>query len=85
LRRRAKRRAVAADDQNLAECDDLTGLALDLVDPEHVLGGYPVLLAAGFEDREHLCPRVRSRYSDIHPDRLFLQSILLIKAHAGIP
>jgi hypothetical protein len=28
-------------------------LALDLVDLEHILGGYPVLLAARFEYREH--------------------------------
>ncbi len=46
--------AVAADDQNLAEFDDFTGFALDLVDLEHILGGNPVLLATGFEDREHL-------------------------------
>ncbi len=46
--------AIAADDQDLAELDDLTGFALDLVDPEHILGGHPVLLAACFEDREHL-------------------------------
>src|SRR5208283_2333759 len=46
--------AIAADDEHLAEFDDFTGFALDLVDLEHVLGGNPVLLATGFEDREHL-------------------------------
>ena len=41
--RRAKRHTVAADDQDLAEFDDLTRLALDLVDLEHIFGGDPVL------------------------------------------
>ena len=49
-----KHHAVAAYDQNFAKLDDLTELALDLVDLEHIFGGNPVLLAACFEDREHL-------------------------------
>jgi len=36
-----------------AELDDLARLALHPVDPDHVLGGHPVLFAAGFNDCEH--------------------------------
>ena len=53
-RRRAKRQAVAAHDQHLAELDDLAGLAFDFTDLDHILGSDPVLLAARFKDREHL-------------------------------
>ena len=65
-RRAAHRRAaeldvVAADYQHFAELDDLAGLALDLVDLKHVVGSNPVLLAAGFDDREHRFPRVQYR------------------------
>src|SRR5580700_982343 len=74
-----KLHAVAADDQNLAELDDFTGFALDLVDLEHVLGGNPVLLATGFKDREHLFFLVFGfRYSDFWARIGFFQSILLI-------
>src|SRR6202012_2173517 len=47
--RHTDRHSVAADEQDLAELDNFTGFALDLVDLEHVFGGYPVLLAARLE------------------------------------
>src|SRR5262249_10352127 len=51
--------------QDLAELHDLAGRALDLVDPDHVLGGDAVLLAAGSDDCEHGSrPGVRCRRSD---------------------
>ena len=40
--------------QHFAELDDLAGLAIHPVDPDDVLGGNPVLFAAGFNDCEHL-------------------------------
>src|ERR1700733_9064639 len=74
-----KLHAVAADDEHLAELDDFTGFALDLVDLEHILGGNPVLLATGFEDREHLFSSCSdSRCSDFAVRTGFFQSILLI-------
>src|SRR5262249_49000057 len=61
----AERDVVAAQYQHLAELDDLAGIALDLVDLEHILGGNAVLLAAGSDDCEHRSrPRVRPRCSD---------------------
>ena len=66
--------AVAAHNQDLAEFNNFAGLALDLVDLEHVLSGNAVLLTARFEDREHLFLRVRSRRSDIFRTG-FLQSM----------
>src|SRR5262249_19070522 len=59
-RRVTKRQAVAADDQDLAELDDLAGFALDLVDLQHVIGDNAILLAPRSDDREHrFHPRVR--------------------------
>src|SRR5262245_29996015 len=67
---RAKLRRVAADDQHLAKLDDLAGLAVEPVDPDHVFGGDPILFAACPDDCEHLSSScVRSRCSD-NPDRL---------------
>ena len=45
--------AIAAEQQHLAELDDRARLALDPVDPDHVLRGNPILFAAGFNDCEH--------------------------------
>src|SRR5262245_3091361 len=68
--RRAELRRVPADDQHLAELYDLAGLAVDPVDPNHVLGGDPILFAACPDDCEHLSSScLRSRCSD-NPDRL---------------
>ena len=53
-RRRAELRSVAAQHQDFAELDDLTRLALDAVDPDHVFRGNTVLFAAGSDDCEHL-------------------------------
>src|SRR5262249_61435418 len=59
-RRIAERQAVAADDQDLAELDDLAGLAFDSGNLQHVIGDNAILLAACFDDREHrFHPRVR--------------------------
>src|SRR5262245_62399577 len=67
---RAELRRVAADDQHLTELDDLAGLAVEPVDPDHVLGGDPILFTACPDDCEHLSSScVRSRCSD-NPDRL---------------
>src|SRR5262249_60646694 len=58
--RGAQRGRVAADDEDLAELDDLARLALDLLDLEQVIGGDAVLLTAGLDDCEHRSrPRVR--------------------------
>jgi len=60
----AERDIVAADQQDLAELDDLARLSRDLLDLDHIFGGNPVLLAAGSDDCEHRSrPRVRFRYS----------------------
>ena len=59
-RRRAERGVVAAQHQHLAELDDLAGLALDLLDLEHLSSAHPVLLAAGFDDCEHRSSSSRS-------------------------
>ena len=57
--------------KDLAELDDLSRFALDLVDLELVFGGNPVLLAARFEDREHLFVLVFDPGARIFdPDRL---------------
>jgi hypothetical protein len=66
---------VAAHDQDFAELDDFAWLAGDLIDLEHVIGGRPILLAAGFEDCEHLFPRVLSRRSDLIVRTGFFQSM----------
>src|SRR5262249_10030175 len=67
---RAELRRAPADDKHLAEFDDLAGLAVDPVDPDHVFGGDPILFAACPDDCEHLSSScVRSRCSD-NPDRL---------------
>src|SRR5215467_10770847 len=63
--RSAERDGITAHHQHVAELDDLAGLAPDLIDLEHILGGNAVLLAAGADDCEHrFSPRVRSRCSD---------------------
>src|SRR5262245_27714977 len=75
---RAKLRRVAADDQYLAKLDDLAGLAVEPVDPDHVFGGDPVLFAACPDDCEHLSSScVRSRCSD-DPDRLLSVGLLFV-------
>src|SRR5215469_11354778 len=78
--RRAERKVVAAHHQDLAKLDDLAGLALYFTDFDHILGGYSILLAARFEDREHLSssakPRPKPRWSGDGPDRI-VQSMLL--------
>src|SRR5262245_25975576 len=76
--RRAELRRVPADDQHLAELYDLAGLAVDPVDPNHVLGGDPILFAACPDDCEHLSSScVRSRCSD-DPDRLLSVGLLFV-------
>src|SRR5262245_34729533 len=76
--RRAELRRVPADDQHLAELYDLAGLAVDPVDPNHVLGGDPILFAACPDDCEHLSSScVRSRCSD-NPDRLLPVGLLFV-------
>jgi hypothetical protein len=50
-----QRDAIATHDQDGAELHDLAGIALDLLDLDHVLGGDAVLLAAGSDDCEHWC------------------------------
>src|SRR5262245_37564444 len=50
----AKYRVVAAHHQDFAELHDCAGLGLEPVDPDHVLSGNAILLAARFDDREHL-------------------------------
>src|SRR5262249_53967938 len=63
--RRAELRCVTANDQHLAELDDLARVAIHPVHPDHIFGGDPVLFAASPDDCEHLFrPRVRSRRSD---------------------
>src|SRR5580704_14363803 len=50
----AERGLLAADHQHLAELDHRAGLGFEPVDPEHVFGDNAILLAARFDDREHL-------------------------------
>jgi len=52
--RRAKADIVTANNQHLAELDDLAGFAFELGDFQHIVGSNPVLLTACFKDREHL-------------------------------
>ena len=52
--RSAKLRRLAAKHQHLAEFNDLAGLAVDPINTDHVLGGYPVLFATSLDDCEHL-------------------------------
>src|SRR5215813_7958442 len=44
---------AVAEHQDLAELDDLAGSAGQALDLDHVVGGDPVLLAAGADDCEH--------------------------------
>src|SRR4029079_14592063 len=82
--RLAERDRVAADHQNLAELDDLAGIALDLLDLDHILGGNAVLLAAGTDDCEHRsCPRVRFRRSDRSGPASFSRGLGVDAARAG--
>ena len=48
-----ERDVIAADHQHLAELDDFTGISLDFVYPDDVLGSYAVLFSAGSYDCEH--------------------------------
>ena len=48
------RRAVD-EHQDLLESDDLTGIALELLDRNRIPGSDAVLLAAGLDDCEHRC------------------------------
>src|SRR5690349_7510185 len=59
---RAERQIIATHDQDLAELHYLAGLAFDFTDLDHILGGYPVLLAAGFKDREHISSSSKTGY-----------------------
>src|SRR5439155_18223234 len=51
--RHAELRGVATQHQHVAELHDLARFALDPFDPEQLVLGDPVLLAAGFNDCEH--------------------------------
>src|SRR5262249_61202884 len=62
-RRRAKADVIAAKEEDLLQLNDLAGLSFDLVNPDDIVCGNPVLLAAGLDDCEHLLPRVRCRVS----------------------
>src|SRR5579859_1096474 len=44
---------LVTDHQNLVERDGLAGLARELFDADHVVGGNLILLAAGLDDCEH--------------------------------
>src|SRR5262249_34742962 len=75
----AKYGVVAADHQDFAAFHDRAGLGLEPVDPEHVLSGNAILLAARFDDREHLFrPCVRTRYSDPRARIGFLRSVISV-------
>ena len=52
-RGRAEADILATKEQHFGKLHNLTGFALDLIDLDDVLGGDPVLLAAGLVDREH--------------------------------
>src|SRR4029079_922034 len=79
------RGSIAADHQHLAELHDFAGLALNLVDLEHVVGGDSVLLAAGFDDCEHRsCPRVRDPVLGTFRTGFF-QSLIGFKAASRPP
>ena len=55
------RLAIAHQHQHFIERDGLACLGRKLLDRDDVLGGDPVLLAAGLDDCEHrFCPRVQS-------------------------
>src|ERR1700730_8665671 len=61
----AKRGFVATNHQNFSKFHNRAGLGFEPVDPEHVRGDDAILLAARFDDREHLFgPCVRVRCSD---------------------
>jgi hypothetical protein len=47
-------RTVAAQQQNLAQLDDIAGLAGDLLNLDNVFRRHAILLAARANDREHL-------------------------------
>ncbi len=56
---------VATNHQNFSKFHNRAGLGIEPVDPEHVLGDNAILLAARFNDREHLLfLGVRARCSD---------------------
>src|SRR5258707_2984117 len=50
----AKYGVIAANHQDFAEFHNRAGLGFEPVDPEHILSGHAILLAARFDDREHL-------------------------------
>src|SRR5262249_13205497 len=50
----AKHSPIAADPQDLTEFHTRAGRSFEPVDPKHVLGDNAILLAARFDDREHL-------------------------------
>src|SRR5260370_42171580 len=51
---RAKYGVIAANHQDFAGFHHRSGLGFEPVDPEHILGSDAILLAARFDDREHL-------------------------------
>src|SRR5258707_5904482 len=51
---RAKYGVIAANHQDFAEFHHGAGFGFEPVNPEHVLSGNAILLAARFDDREHL-------------------------------
>src|SRR5258708_13362129 len=51
---RAKYGVIAANHQDFAEFHNRAGLGFEPVDPEHILSSHAILLAARFDDREHL-------------------------------
>src|SRR5262249_19223931 len=76
--RRAELRRIAAHDEDLAELDDLAGLAVDPVDPDDVFGGNPVLFAAGLDDCEHLSSSCSIPVLGPVPDRLLSVGLLFV-------
>ena len=52
--RGTKHGLIAADHQDLTEFHNRAGRGFEPVDPNHVLGDNAILLAARFDDREHL-------------------------------
>ncbi len=77
--------AVAADHQHLAEFNHLAGLGRDAVDPDDIFRGDAVLLAARFDDCEHLSfLRVRTpMLGPDGPDRLFVSRFIVLLERLG--
>src|SRR5262249_12045973 len=85
-RRGAKYRVVAANHEDVVEFHNRAGRGVEPVYPEHVLSGNAILLAARFDDREHLF----SSFVFMHdtrtqgPDRLLAIVVYLSLPRHGI-